>query len=156
MRPTIILAVVAGTLAATAVLSPGQTQSSVDFGRNDYKLRLAMADARHFLPKFVAAMRAGDGAGFQVKVPLPIDGGFEHVWMNDLKVDGESFTGVIAQTPKEASRYAKGTPHRARFSEVSDWAYWKNGLMEGGYTVRVMLERLPKDEADRVKARLAP
>ena len=89
---------------------------------------------------------------FLLKVVFDDAGQREHIWLADLDFGGERPSGVVANEPT--------TPNvkfmqRIEFepSYISDWMYVDNGVLVGGYTTRVIRERMTPEERKEYDAR---
>jgi uncharacterized protein YegJ (DUF2314 family) len=105
---------------------------------------------------FLEALSKGADTDFTLKVPLPYAGGRELIWMGDVRVEGDEFTGRIANAPVHQRVIREGSPHRVKQTEIVDWYFMRDGKMHGSYTTRVMLKRMPPEQAERLRAILAP
>ena len=54
------------------------------------------------------------------------------------------------------SPLVKGSPYRAGSAMISDWGYVRDGRMYGNYTTRVMLKRIPAEQAEGLRKILSP
>ena len=125
---------------------------------SDPQMNSARQQARDRLDWFLNGIENGSipvaMASLKVAVPKP-DGGAEHLWVESFTSNREGFVGVIANDPVVVSL---NRDDRYKFSrkQITDWMFWKDGKIHGGYTLRAMLPRLPKEEADELRALLAP
>jgi uncharacterized protein YegJ (DUF2314 family) len=118
--------------------------------KSDPAMNAAIAEAKKTLPDFVAKLDAnkGDMADVGFKYPL---GGWEHIWVGDVKHDGEFLTGVLVNQPAQPE-HKMGEAVRVAMKDVSDWAYRDNeGVMQGHYTTKVLLPQLDPEEAASIK-----
>jgi len=78
---------------------------------------------------------------FLVKVVFDEGEKREHIWLADLDFISGKPSGVVANEPKLPSlRFME----RVEFepSHISDWMYVDDGYLVGGYTTRVIRERM--------------
>lgn len=82
---------------------------------------------------------------FLVKVVFDEGDQREHIWLADLDFSGEKPSGVIANEPNLPSLKFM---QRVEFepSYISDWMYIEDGYLVGGYTIRVIRERMTPEE----------
>lgn len=153
----------AGLVLFTALilpLSPATARAGdpiINYNRDDPAMKAANRTALRRLPEFLSTLSSGAGEDFHVKVPIPYGGGRrEHIWMGGVTVEGEAFVGRIANDPVHLDIVRKGSPYRIAQTEISDWYYVRAGRMHGSFTTRVMLERLPPEQAAAISATLAP
>lgn len=151
------LAITALALAPSLASCKAQSQEAAQSEREDIKyfegddseMNAAKAKAQETLPEFLAILanpKAGtDMIGF--KYPL---GGAEHIWVDNVKRDGDYLTGNLNNVPM-LEGYAQGDAVKVPLKEVSDWAAMVDGKMQGQYTTRVILKTLPPQDADAIK-----
>lgn len=146
------LASFAAPLLALAAPAPAQNADpTVAFEADDPVMNAAIAEARRTLPEFLAALAdpPAGAADFAIKYPL---GGWEHIWVSDLGIDGEAVTGALANAPEQEG-HSLGERVRVPIAEISDWA-WRapDGIMQGHRTTRVLLGQLPDELATAIRA----
>ncbi len=158
LRPLLValsltLAVPAPALAGDPVMS---------FESDDPVMNGAISDARRTLPMFYDKLAASDLTQdvllLKVAMPYERDGAtsHEHIWVAVTGRDGETFDGLLANDPVHID-YAQYDPVRFTEADVSDWLYYnENGLIEGAFTMRVMLKDLPEDRAEEFRKAMAP
>ena len=118
----------------------------------------AQAKARAMLPTFWKSF-ALPGPGeerFAVKVAFPTNGNnSEAIWVNTLESLGNArFRGRLANQPRDMQ--GKNQVDTVEFGEaqILDWSFMRNGKIVGNETMRPLLDRLPKAEADKYRAML--
>jgi uncharacterized protein YegJ (DUF2314 family) len=117
----------------------------------------AVAAARATLPVFWTVFEARDADDFQLKVGLTTPAGAtEHVWIAPSAREGGKVTGVLAVQPFDLDDVDLGDEVVFDGDRISDWSYFKNGLLYGAYTQRAMLDRLPRDTWRELEAVLSP
>jgi uncharacterized protein YegJ (DUF2314 family) len=105
----------------------------------------------YFSPDFNA-----DGGALKVAIPTP-DGGAEHIFVSRIERKGPTaFEGSIDNEPHNLPSLRLGDRYQFSRDQISDWNYWKDQKLHGSYTLRAMLPRLPKAQADAYGAMLAP
>jgi uncharacterized protein YegJ (DUF2314 family) len=139
-------------------------------GRGDPDMARARAQARATLPDFLQHLRnpAPAESVFVVKFrllprhvssptnkddfALPGDEADEFIWANMLKLreDGQALSGVIDDSPRSRGFFS-GQPVVIPLADVMDWGYMKSGVMQGNYTTKALLAKMPEDEAAKAK-----
>ncbi|MBX3436426.1 MAG: DUF2314 domain-containing protein [Planctomycetaceae bacterium] len=115
----------------------------VEFADDDAEMNAAIADAKANVDLFVAYLEAHpEDAMCLIKAPLDTGGHVEHIWIDNVRFDGQQFTGRLANAPHDLSRYKQGDVVTVPRADVSDWAFFENDAMQGGYTIRVMEKRM--------------
>lgn len=143
-----------GAVVAPPAPAPGGN-GIVFFDENDAAMAAAIAEARRTYPQFLAAfdiappLRQGD---YMVKLALATpDGGEEHIWVDNLRIDGDRMFGMLANEPGNLPGMRRGSPVEIDHARVSDWSIDGSEGMYGNYTTRVMLPHM--NEADAAALR---
>ncbi|HEY3323822.1 MAG TPA: DUF2314 domain-containing protein [Planctomycetota bacterium] len=116
----------------------------------------AIESAKKSFGEFKARMlqpQEGD-KGFAIKVPIKDSNGTEHFWLNDINVQGEEFSGVIGNEPGIVKCVKMGESYKFKAADISDWMYMSKGVMQGNYTLHVLLKTMPAEEAKDLKRRI--
>lgn len=151
------------TLAAFAiVVAPPAgvlAQAIIDIPTGDPVMVAAIDKARTTLPTFWETLANPGPAdeGFAVKIYYPTgskDG--EHVWAKDVIRDGEFVSATIDNSPRSIRDLKAGQRVTVSIERLTDWMFFRDGKMHGAQTVRAVLPKLPKAQADALRAQLAP
>lgn len=120
-------------------------------------LLLARNAARESLGHFWSAQRKGGRASdFSLKVTFDTpQGQQEHIWTNAIQRDGDTITGVIANTPLNVPSLRPGQRVIIDPARIYDWAYTRDGKLYGHFTSRVLLDGMPAAEAAPIRAQLS-
>ena len=111
------------------------------------QMNAAIDQARATLPQFFQAMAnpRPNQQSFLVKVEFRRGPEVEHIWVADLDFTGKTPRGVIANEPR-----IKGIRFMEQVSfdraDISDWMYLEDGRLVGGYTTRVIRDRMSPEE----------
>ncbi len=106
-----------------------------------------------FKKVFAADRKEGKYNSFSIKIGFPSEQyGREHVWIGDLNLNGDTFTGILYNMPiDETISYKQGDTITVDPKLVSDWIYTdpKTGITHGGYTFKVLRSKMtPSEQAD--------
>jgi len=108
----------------------------------------AIVEARRTVGEFLRAYRARGSAerDFRIKMLVAERGLVEQFWVSVESATDDSFTGTIGNHPGDVTgvKYAERVTVPA--GEISDWMYVENGVLRGGYSVRLMRDRLQPEE----------
>ena len=143
---------------ALGVVDNEQAMPIFNAANGDAVMDDAIARARASVDAFIARMAApqpGD-EGFGVKMRFNDGGKSEHIWVSELRLEGDEFVGVLEAAPRYVHSVRLGQEVRVKKSEISDWAFGNGNSMHGNYTVRVMMPSLPKAMQAALKGRLVP
>ncbi|MEZ6023273.1 MAG: DUF2314 domain-containing protein [Hyphomonadaceae bacterium] len=138
----------------------GIPDTVVGYHESDARMNGAIAQARALLPLFWAEFRSTDAPGaFTIKAGLRTDdGGVEHIWVGDLRFEGERLIGNLVNEPYYMAGLHEGSRVEVAMEEISDWTINTPDGVYGGFTTRVMLEDMPPAQAEqyRVGLRMTP
>lgn len=130
----------------------------VTLQEDDDEINSAQVDARATFDRFWTRVST-DPSGLDaisIKVAVPHAGGSEHLWMTGCaSADAQAFDCVVSNEPVEVP-LKLGTRYQFERTAISDWMYRQDGMIHGGYSIRVLLPTLPVEQADAMAAMLAP
>lgn len=154
MRLILTLALaLSATLAAPALaqVKPNpDADQTINFSDGDAQMNAAIAEARASLPTWLAILADPPRGVSELTFKFPLEG-YEHIWVANVRRDGDMLTGQLANNP-QAPGWALGDRVRVPLSDVSDWGYWDaDGVGVGFYTIRVMLDYMTPAEARAVR-----
>lgn len=147
------LALLAGSGAALAEEQERDLVLSVPLG--DPEMRAAARRARAGLARFFERLAdpAPDESEFMVAYDILPGKGEELVWVDRLERLPVSIGGVLLSQPQRA-RASAGDRVTVGEGQIIDWAYRKGAVMQGGYTYRVLIDRMPRDESAMLREHL--
>ncbi len=163
MRRLLALGALIGLMVAATALMPApglaqQRKDIVSVPGQDKAMEAAVAKARASLPEFWKELeKPGPGvANFSVKVAFPTSGtNTEHIWVGNVtRLNDGKLAGLLANDPRDLKDKKGGD--RVVFGEeqISDWQFMRNGKIVGNETMRPLLARMPKKDADKYRAML--
>jgi uncharacterized protein YegJ (DUF2314 family) len=145
-----------GKIPDMRVFFPKETSTGGDStfhtASNNSEIAEITLHARDTFPFFFRhLMRPGIGErDFRVKYPFQADSGSgflrEHLWLGDIRREGESYTGVALNTPFYVSGLSKGDRTAFNTGEITDWMYIRKGKITGGRSIKYLLEQIPAAE----------
>lgn len=119
------------------------------FDGDDPELNAAMKEARRRLPEFRRALEKDsqrkipvmDGPLVKAGFKSPVTGAIEHMWIEDVRFEGERIVGRLANEPENIPGLTQGRWVSMPLDDVSDWVYREGKRTIGGFTIRVMEQR---------------
>ena len=117
----------------------------------DAQMNAAMQKAKETLPKFTEALldNRPETRNFALKKAFAtIDGGKEHIWISNISWQGTQFMGIVGNVPNKIPSLALGDSVSIESDEVSDWMYLENDVLAGGYTIRLLYQRMSPAERE--------
>ena len=138
-------------LPATPALAHGDDGGQdrlLHMADSDPAMQKAFQKAKATLPKFLQEMAKPKGsANHVVKIGLPHPGGTEYLWLGELKVQGDSFSGEIDNTPVYVKQKS-GDRLSFKRSDVVDWMYVDaKGRLVGNFTACALMSKEPPAKA---------
>jgi uncharacterized protein YegJ (DUF2314 family) len=172
MRNILIIAAVFAFIAGSGVLErfgkadtpiaipaaePGKSQTAprpvkenvVAYHTGDQAMNAAKKKARETLPRFLELVNAGAEGTYTIKFPLTQNGETEHIWMQLTDYRDGTFVGLLANDPVNGTKYKMGDHMEVAKADVEDWMVRTDEVIYGGYTARVALADMPKEEAEK-------
>jgi len=120
----------------------------------DPAMSAAIAEAQASLETFkrVLAAPPPNAKSFSVKVGFAwgTSGDREHIWLTEPKLDGASVSGTINNEPVDATNLTLGQAVTAPQKDISDWMYVEDGVLRGGYTLRVLLRKMSPEARQKM------
>ena len=144
--------------ASAATLQPASAEAAPDdqimgFRESDAEMNKAKAEGIASVPDFLKHFDKpmAKEAEFMVKYDVDPTDGVEYVWATISGRSDVSLDGILINQPVN-TQDKLGDRVTIRQSDVIDWAYRRDGIMQGSFTTRVMLSRMPESEAAEYRA----
>jgi uncharacterized protein YegJ (DUF2314 family) len=115
---------------------------------DDREMTAAMDRARATLPQFEERLANPTPTQTMAIIKARFTEGdlVEHMWLNQIAVTPEGYSGVLGNDPYELEDVKAGATLIVPREQVSDWIVVDGGKLVGGYTMRVLRSRLPENE----------
>jgi|LNFM01.1.fsa_nt_gb uncharacterized protein YegJ (DUF2314 family) len=115
----------------------------------DKDMNAAIEKARGSLSSFWKSYDApaSGEADHALKVAVAGNGTTEHFWLTRIKRDGGKISGVISNQPQSVKTVKVGQRYEFTEDMISDWTFKRNGKLVGNETMRVLLPRMPEEQA---------
>jgi uncharacterized protein YegJ (DUF2314 family) len=135
-----------GAKPAANVAKPAVSiaETTVSVPAEDAEMNAAMQQARGQVTDFVERLqkpRAAD-RNFSVKMPIWDGGQVEHFWIADLRHDSGVFRGTLGNDPELIRGHRFGELVSVPMKDISDWMYVDRDRLVGGFTIRVLRNRM--------------
>lgn len=117
----------------------------------DPEMNSAMEQARASVITFITSLQnpGQNQTYFSVKAKI-VDGEHsEHIWLYDVSYDSNQFLGKIGNNPLNVKNVSLGDEIALIPSEISDWMIVENNRLIGGYTLRVLRDRLSGEDREK-------
>lgn len=136
---------VSGTLACDDRSTVAKRTGGVMAVKNDDpEMTAAMSRAQETLPQFISALRlpSPSQSDFTIKVGFTDAGDTEYMWVTPVTYDGTKFNGKLDNDPVQVRNVKLGDAVSVEPNRVADWMYVDDGKLVGGYTLRVLRDRM--------------
>jgi uncharacterized protein YegJ (DUF2314 family) len=155
----ITFAVLASTLAIVANSPVLAKDKTVRFRSDDPEMTAAIKKARATIATFWKAHAAPPPGvrNFALKVAITEPGNdqTEHFWLIKVRKEAEGrLSGLVNNDPNHIKSVRMGQRYTFNQGMISDWMFLRNGKIVGAWTLRVIIKRLPRKQADYYRSRL--
>lgn len=115
---------------------------------DDPKMNAAMKKAGETIGDFLEALEkpAPKQDMFAVKVGVGDGDNREYMWLTPVTFKEGQFSGTLNNEPVNPQKYKLGDTLVVPKGEVVDWMYANDGVLVGGYTLRVLRDSLSPEE----------
>jgi uncharacterized protein YegJ (DUF2314 family) len=149
--------IITATIVIIAIiywLTQTKNDRVIGIEENDIEMNDAIAQAKVGVEDFIKIISAGDIETYSVKAPVKDGEAIEHFWLKEVRYSNGMFTGKIDNDPGIVTTVKLGQEIKVSRDEITDWLYIRGGKMEGNYTLRVLIKRMPPDDAAQIKKQL--
>jgi uncharacterized protein YegJ (DUF2314 family) len=145
----------AALLTLAAPLAAQAQDATIAVAADDPEMRAAITEAKRGLPVFFGHATAPGPAEtrFIVKYDIVPEDKAEFAWAEVLSHRGDVTIARLLNAPAD-HRWKRGDQVTVRDAQIIDWAYFREGEMQGGATMRVLIARMEPKEAKEMLARL--
>ncbi|MCR4030583.1 MULTISPECIES: YegJ family protein [Flavobacterium] len=112
----------------------------------DEEMNAAILQANETLDDFKKGLLDPTADSHALKVKFSNEKGIEHMWIGDIVYKDGQYTGILNNEPEYITEYKSGDKIEVDASKISDWMYLVNGKLHGGYTIRVLRDRMTEEE----------
>jgi len=144
-------------LILTSIISCGQPASKTERENEptiytvtdeDREMNDAIALAHQTLSEFDQALASNntDYDFFFLKSKFNTSDGFEHIWVSDISIRDGNYYGIVDNLPESITEVKLGDTIRIDKSTISDWMYAEGDKLYGGFTIKVLRDRMSPDE----------
>jgi uncharacterized protein YegJ (DUF2314 family) len=112
---------------------------------DDPEMLQARSQAQKTLGYFLSRLKhPGETRDHRIKARFAEEEIAEHMWVSGLSFDGERFTGVLDNTPKDLKTFKADQRVAVEGDKVEDWLLVDGETLMGAYTLRYFLRRMTK------------
>lgn len=103
-------------------------------------MKAAMEKARATVADFLEAMRDKKGTRFSIKAAMKDGDQVEHLWLAVVGYTDGVFLGKVMNRPQVVKTVRFGEEVSVPREEISDWIFFNDEGMQGGFTENLLLE----------------
>ncbi|MEQ1555004.1 MAG: DUF2314 domain-containing protein [Ferruginibacter sp.] len=117
---------------------------------DDSEMNEAISNAKNSLNRFGTALGSNkyDTSTFALKVKFPTKTGAEHIWATSITIKNGEYFGVVDNLPDLTTKVKYGDKIKLVKEDITDWMFSDNGILQGGYTIKLIRSRMTKEEKD--------
>jgi uncharacterized protein YegJ (DUF2314 family) len=117
------------------------------FSSDDAQMKAAIRTAKGSFGQFLEAYfePTETQSAFLVKAAMIEGDQVEHIWIADLEITTGGARGVVANQPRLPSLKFMQTIE-FELAQITDWMYIDDGYLVGGFTTRVIRDRMTPKE----------
>jgi uncharacterized protein YegJ (DUF2314 family) len=151
-----VLALLFGTGCNDTSARPKKDDRVIAVKQEDAEMNAAIAKAQTTLSSFIAVLSSPqtNQQYFLIKGKFTVGDTVEHIWVADVTFDGKRFRGVLANDPESIPSLFYKQPVEVQPAQVSDWMFVQDGKLVGGYTSRVLRNRMTEEERRQLDAKI--
>jgi uncharacterized protein YegJ (DUF2314 family) len=130
---------------------------TIDVKADDPEMEKAKATARTRLPEFWEKFkeRKSGETDFALKVRIEDKHGVEFFWATDLVRRNGKLFGTINNDPNTVQSVKFGQEIEIPDKAIADWMYLREDKIYGNFTLRPLLKKMSKRQADALRTQLA-
>ncbi len=118
----------------------------------DKEMNAAITKANETLNDFNASLTNPKAQNQALKVEFTNSSGTEHMWIGNVVFKDGKYSGILNNDPEYVKEYKSGDKIDIDPSKISDWMYLENGKLYGGYTIKVLRNRMSEEERKQFDA----
>ncbi|MEP6806576.1 MAG: DUF2314 domain-containing protein [Flavobacterium sp.] len=123
-----------------------------DVKSTDNEMNAAIEKANQTLTDFNAALLNPEIEVKSLKVKFQNKTDAEHIWLSNVEFKDGKYSGVLDNEPEYITEYKIGDKVNVDSKNISDWMYIENGKLYGGYTIKVLRNKMSEDEKKQFDA----
>ncbi len=119
---------------------------------DDAEMNAAIESAKETLADFDKALIDSGNENFALKISFDVRDKVEHIWAVNIEKIDDEYLGIIDNIPNSVTEIKLNNKIEIEKNRISDWMFSKNGKLYGGFTIRVLRNRmseLEKENFDR-------
>lgn len=119
---------------------------------SDTEMNAAIEKANQTLTDFNTALLNPEIEVKSLKVKFQNETDVEHIWLTDVEFKDGQYSGILDNEPEYITDHKIGDTINVDSKNISDWMYIENGKLFGGYTIKVLRNRMSESERKQFDA----
>ena len=115
---------------------------------NDEEMNSAMKTAKQTIQEFDNALKSKNNGYdyFALKVCFDAQKQKEHIWIGNITIKNNEYYGIVNNIPEYVKNIRLGDFIKINKNNISDWMYADNKKLIGGFTLRLIRNRMSEVE----------
>lgn len=122
----------------------------------DKKMKKAIRQAKASFNEFETAIKSDNlnFKNFLLKKGFESPNGEEYLWVRNILINkvNNNYVGIVANEPLYTKAVQNGDFIEISCDDASDWMYLDNNVVKGGYTLKLLRNRMSKKERQQFDA----
>lgn len=119
---------------------------------SDTDMNEAIEKANQTLAAFNTALLNPEIEVKSLKVKFQNETDAEHIWLTNVEFKDGKYSGILDNEPEYITDYKIGDTINVDSKNISDWMYIENGKLFGGYTIKVLRNKMSESERKQFDA----
>ncbi|MGE6354052.1 YegJ family protein [Flavobacterium sp. NPDC079362] len=119
---------------------------------SDTDMNEAIEKANQTLADFNTALLNPEIEVKSLKVKFQNETDAEHIWLTNVEFKDGKYSGILDNEPEYITDYKIGDTINVDSKNISDWMYIENGKLFGGYTIKVLRNKMSESERKQFDA----
>lgn len=154
--PLVLLIATSCTPSSTDPTSENDPLAVVEVANDDPAMQKAIAEARGSVDRFIAALQNPSPTQESFSIKMLVEDGEkgEHMWLFPVEFQDGVFKGQVNNDPADLPNVKFGDERSVSQDQITDWMYMEEGRIAGGYTLRVLIEQAPPEQAKQLREQM--
>ncbi|WP_312825704.1 DUF2314 domain-containing protein [Epilithonimonas sp.] len=126
----------------------GEEPIIFSLSEDDKEMNSAIELANKTLMDFDEALKFSENENFALKIRYDFHNKSEHIWAVNIEKIGDDYFGIIDNLPNSVTHVKLTDKVKIEKDKISDWMFSKKGKLVGGFTIRVIRNRMSELEKE--------
>jgi len=126
----------------------GEEPIIFSLSEDDKEMNSAIELANKTLIDFDEALKFSENENFALKIRYDFNNKSEHIWAVNIEKIDDDYFGIIDNLPNSITDIKLMNKVKIEKDKISDWMFSKKGKLLGGFTIRVIRNRMSELEKE--------